>query len=81
LVKIARDVFEQRIEAQYARFYRETAERIRRWAERESLDPIVLAGPNRVLQCKTQQTDGYNAVQLGFGEQKEQRLTKLCWAT
>jgi len=37
---------------------------------------IVLAGPNRVLQCKTQQSDGYNAVQLGFGEQKEQRITK-----
>src|SRR5438132_11232368 len=37
---------------------------------------IVLAGPNRVLQCKTQQTDGYNAVQLGFGEQKEHRLAK-----
>jgi large subunit ribosomal protein L3 len=37
---------------------------------------IVLAGPNRVLQCKTQQTDGYNAVQLGFNDQKEQRLAK-----
>src|SRR5689334_11638100 len=37
---------------------------------------IVLAGPNRVLQCKTQQTDGYNAVQLGFNDQKEQRITK-----
>jgi large subunit ribosomal protein L3 len=37
---------------------------------------IVLAGPNRVLQCKTKQTDGYNAVQLGFGEQKDHRLTK-----
>src|SRR5439155_510320 len=37
---------------------------------------IVLAGPNRVLQCKTQQTDGYNAVQLGFNDQKEHRLTK-----
>src|SRR5512146_958704 len=37
---------------------------------------IVLAGPNRVLQRKTQQTDGYNAVQLGFNDQKEQRLTK-----
>src|SRR5215831_5544242 len=36
---------------------------------------IVLAGPNRVLQCKTQQSDGYNAVQLGFHDQKEQRLT------
>src|SRR5437667_4841289 len=37
---------------------------------------IVLAGPNRVLQCKTQQSDGYNSVQLGFGEQKEHRVTK-----
>src|SRR3954451_7926518 len=37
---------------------------------------IVLAGPNRVLQCKTQQSDGYNAVQLGFDDQKEHRVTK-----
>ena len=37
---------------------------------------IVLAGPNRVLQCKTQQSDGYNAVQLGFHDQKEHRVTK-----
>jgi large subunit ribosomal protein L3 len=37
---------------------------------------IVLAGPNRVLQCKTKQSDGYDAVQLGFGEQKDHRLSK-----
>src|SRR6266581_4503823 len=37
---------------------------------------IVLAGPNRVLQCKTQQSDGYSSVQLGFDDQKEQRLAK-----
>jgi large subunit ribosomal protein L3 len=37
---------------------------------------VVLAGPNRVLQCKTQQSDGYNSVQLGFDDQKDQRLTK-----
>jgi len=38
---------------------------------------VVLAGPNRVLQVKTQAgKDGYNAVQLGFGAQKPQRLTK-----
>jgi large subunit ribosomal protein L3 len=37
---------------------------------------IVLAGPNRVIQTKTQASDGYNAVQLGFDDQKEQRLTK-----
>jgi large subunit ribosomal protein L3 len=37
---------------------------------------VVLAGPNRVLQCKTQKSDGYNAVQLGFDDQKEHRVTK-----
>jgi len=38
---------------------------------------VVLAGPNRVLQVKTQAgRDGYNSVQLGFDDQKEQRLTK-----
>jgi large subunit ribosomal protein L3 len=37
---------------------------------------IVLAGPNRVLQCKTQESDGYTSVQLGFNDQKEHRLTK-----
>lgn len=37
---------------------------------------IVLAGPNRVIQTKTQESDGYNAVQLGFDDQKEQRLSK-----
>jgi large subunit ribosomal protein L3 len=38
---------------------------------------VVLVGPNRVLQVKTQGgKDGYNAVQLGFDDQKEQRLTK-----
>ena len=38
---------------------------------------VVLAGPNHVLQVKTQASkDGYNAVQLGFDAQKEQRLTK-----
>jgi len=37
---------------------------------------VVLAGPNRVLQCKTVETDGYNAVQLGFHDQKEHRLAR-----
>ena len=37
---------------------------------------IVLAGPNRVLQCKTNESDGYQAVQLGFDDQKEHRITK-----
>lgn len=38
---------------------------------------VVLAGPNRVIQVKTQAgRDGYNAVQLGLIDQKEQRITK-----
>lgn len=37
---------------------------------------VVQAGPNHVVQTKTVETDGYNAVQLGFGPQKESRLTK-----
>jgi large subunit ribosomal protein L3 len=38
---------------------------------------VVLVGPNRVLQVKSQAgKDGYNAVQLGFDDQKEQRLAK-----
>ncbi len=37
---------------------------------------VVLAGPNRVVQCKTEATDGYRAVQLGFEDQKEQRVSK-----
>src|SRR6187551_3602852 len=38
---------------------------------------IVDVGPNRVIQVKTQGgKDGYNAVQLGFEEQKEHRVAK-----
>ena len=38
---------------------------------------VVLVGPNHVLQVKTQAgKDGYNAVQLGFDDQKEQRVSK-----
>lgn len=36
----------------------------------------VQCGPNRVLQCKTKETDGYSAVQLGFGSQKPNRVNK-----
>jgi large subunit ribosomal protein L3 len=38
---------------------------------------VVLAGPNRVVQVKTVETDGYKAVQLGFDDQKnENRVAK-----
>lgn len=37
---------------------------------------VVLAGPNRVVQTKSIENDGYKAVQLGFDDQKESRITK-----
>ena len=37
---------------------------------------VVQVGNNRVVQCKTVETDGYKAVQLGLTDQKESRLSK-----
>ncbi len=37
---------------------------------------VIEAGPCRVTQVKTKENNGYNAIQLGFGEQKEQRVAK-----
>ncbi|HZD11439.1 MAG TPA: 50S ribosomal protein L3 [Candidatus Binatia bacterium] len=37
---------------------------------------IVQAGPCYVTQVKTGDSDGYEAVQIGFGETKERRLTR-----
>lgn len=37
---------------------------------------VVLCGPNHVVQCKSVETDGYSAVQLGFDPQKDQRVNK-----
>jgi large subunit ribosomal protein L3 len=37
---------------------------------------VIEAGPCVVVQCKGVEKDGYAAVQLGFEDQKEQRLNK-----
>ena len=37
---------------------------------------VIEAGPCAVVQVKTVETDGYNAVQLGFGEVKESKVNK-----
>ena len=37
---------------------------------------VIEAGPCPIVQLKTQERDGYQAVQLGFGEQKENRINK-----
>lgn len=37
---------------------------------------VIEAGPCPVVQVKSEDTDGYQAVQIGFSEQKEQRINK-----
>ena len=37
---------------------------------------VIEAGPEVVTQVKTVETDGYNAVQVGFEDQKPQRGNK-----
>jgi large subunit ribosomal protein L3 len=37
---------------------------------------VIEAGGNRVLQVKSKEKDGYSAIQVGFGDQKEQRVGK-----
>ena len=37
---------------------------------------VILAGPCTVIQKKTVETDGYEAIQVGFGEVKEKNLNK-----
>jgi large subunit ribosomal protein L3 len=37
---------------------------------------VIEAGGNTVLQLKSEESDGYTAVQIGFDSQKESRVTK-----
>ncbi len=37
---------------------------------------VIEAGPCRVVQKKTSDSDGYDAVQIGFGEARESRVTR-----
>lgn len=37
---------------------------------------VIEAGPCRVVQKKTEEVDGYTAVQVGYGEKKERRANK-----
>lgn len=48
------------------------------YSEKGALIPVTVveAGPCRVVQIKTDKTDGYQAVQLAFGPKKERRVTK-----
>lgn len=46
-----RDSFQQRVDAHYARFFKETAERCREWRERERLSPVFVAGPTEAAEA------------------------------
>jgi large subunit ribosomal protein L3 len=48
------------------------------FSEEGALVPVTLiqAGPCELLQIKSEETDGYSAVQIGFGEKKKKRATK-----
>ena len=48
------------------------------WNDQGQLIPVTVlaAGPCQVLQVKTVENDGYEAVQVGFGEIKEKIVTK-----
>lgn len=37
---------------------------------------VIEAGPCVVSQVKTEETDGYNSIQLGFGAIKESKVNK-----
>lgn len=48
------------------------------WSENDTIVPVTViqAEPNKVCQIKTVETDGYEAVQLGFGEIKAKKVNK-----
>jgi large subunit ribosomal protein L3 len=37
---------------------------------------VIEAGPCRIVQVRTKDKDGYEALQIGFGQRKESRVTK-----
>ena len=48
------------------------------WTEDDRVVPVTViqAEPNKVCQVKTTETDGYEAVQLGFGAIKAKKVNK-----
>ena len=48
------------------------------FAEDDTVVPVTViqAAPNAICQVKTEETDGYNAVQLGFGQVTEKHVNK-----
>lgn len=45
-----RDPFADRLEAQHRRFHKDIAQRVRRWANKGKMAPVVLAGPANLVE-------------------------------
>lgn len=48
------------------------------WNDKDEIVPVTViqAGPCTVAQVKTTETDGYEAIQIGYGDIKEKRVNK-----
>lgn len=48
------------------------------WNENDEIVPVTViqAGPCTVAQVKTKETDGYNAIQIGFGDISDKHVNK-----
>ena len=48
------------------------------WNDKDEVVPVTViqAGPCAISQVKTKESDGYSAVQIGFGDIKEKNVTK-----
>ena len=42
---------------------------------------VLEVGPCTVTEVRSAERDGYAAVQLGFGTNKESRFSRPCWAS
>ena len=59
-----RDVFQHRVDAQYARLWKETAQRARQICAKEGLATIFLVGPDRLIRL----------LKSAFPQQRQQRI-------
>lgn len=48
------------------------------YSEQGELVPVsvIKAGPCKIISIRTKEKDGYSALQLGFGEKKDKRISK-----
>ena len=76
--KDSREQFEMRTHKRVIDILYPTQKTVEIFDETGKVIPVTVieAGPCVVAQVKTNETDGYNAVQLGFGDVKESKVNK-----